>query len=260
MFQFPIKDTAMSRVRTPDNINIASLKQKQAQYFDPMAAGPGTPWEDRGSNGVLGAFLKTCKMSMSSPALLLNQIRRPETTSDTTAFLIGCCIICGASALIHGLILMPFVSNTPNADFDQNLYIIYCAIAFVAAGAGLYFLFRLYNIVYAKLIAQEKTQSVLPAPLLYNVTAYALGPSLLALIPFVGPPIALAWIFINLILAGSKRLRIRASAAFIDALLAFIVVAAVGAIGYWVGDRLVLHQVLGETVEIHPPKKSSSGF
>jgi hypothetical protein len=248
----------MSRVRTPDNINIASLKQKQATYFDPMAAGPGTPWEDRGSNGVLGAFLKTCTMSMSAPAKLLNLIRRPETTADTTAFLIGCCIIWGASALIHGLILLPFVSQTPNADFDQNLYLIYCAIAFAAAGAGFYLLFRLYNIVYSKLIAQEKTQSVLPAPLLYNVTAYALGPSLLALLPFVGPPIAIVWIFINLILAGSKRLRIRATAAFIDALLAFLVVVAVGGVGYWVGDRLILHQVLGEPVEILPPKKSSS--
>lgn len=246
----------MSRIRTPDNIAIASLKKKQAEHFDPMAPGPGTPWEDRGSHGMLGAFFKTCKMSMSSAGQLMNLIRRPETTSDATSFLIGCCIVWGISALVHGLILLPFVSHVPHTQFDQQLYLIYCAIAFVAAGVGAYFLFRLYNIIYAKLIAQEKSQTVLPGPLLFNVTAYAMGPSLLALLPFAGPPLALFWIFINLILAGSKRLRIRATAAFIDALLAFIVVVAVGGLGYWIGDSLILHQVLGDPVEVLPPQKS----
>jgi hypothetical protein len=244
----------MSRVRTPENIAIASLKQKQAEHFDPMAPGAGTPWEDRGSHGVAGAFFKTCKMSMTAPTTLQRLIRRPETTGDATSFLIACCVLWGVSALLHGLILLP-ASRTPN--FDQNLYLIYCAIAFVAGGAGAYFLFLFYNIIYAKLIAQEKTQGPLPAPLLFNVTAYAMGPSLIALIPFIGPPLAMLWIFINLILAGSKRLRIRATAAFIDALLACIVVVAVGGVGYWIGDRLILHQVLGDPAgETVAPAKS----
>jgi hypothetical protein len=247
----------MSRVRTPDNIAIASLKQKQAEHFDPMAAGAGTPWEDRGSFGIAGAFFKTCKMSMTAPATLQSLIRRPETTGDASAFLIACCILWGVSALIHGLILLPVVSRTPGIDFDQSLYLIYCAIAFVAAGGGVYLLFRFYNIIYAKLIAQEKSQSLLPAPLLFNVTAYSMGPSLLVIIPFIGPPIAMLWIFINLVLAGSKRLRIRATAAFIDAMLACIVVAAVGGVGYWIGDRLILHQVLGDPAEIIAPKSTN---
>jgi hypothetical protein len=250
----------MSRIRTPDNIAIASLKQKQAEHFDPMAPGAGTPWEDRGSHGMLGAFLKTCKMSLVSPTQLQRLIRRPETTGDATSFLITCCILWGASAFIHGLILLPAASRTPNATFDQNLYLIYCAISFVAMGAGMYLLFRLYNIIYAKLLAQEKTQSPLPAPLLYNVTAYAMGPSLLAILPIIGPPLAMLWIFINLILAGSKRLRIRATAAFIDALLAFIVVVAAGGIGYWIGDNIILHQVLGDPVEIHAPPKTMANL
>ena len=40
-----------------------------------------------------------------------------------------------------------------------------------------------------------------PEVLIYNVNVYALGPSLLALIPFVGPPIALLWIYIDLVAA-----------------------------------------------------------
>jgi len=236
----------MSRVRTPENIAIASLKQKQAEHFDPMAPGAGTPWEDRGTHGVVGAFFRTCKMSMTSTTTLQSLIRRPETTADATAFLIACCVLWGASVLLHGLILLPVVSRTPNIEFDQSLYLIYCAIGFVAGGAGAYLLFLFYNILYAKLIAQEKTQGPLPAPLLFNVTAYSMGPSLLAIIPFIGPPVAMLWIFINLVLAGSKRLRIRATAAFIDCLLASIVVVAVGGIGYWIGDRLILHSVLGD--------------
>src|SRR5271169_5372528 len=91
----------MSRIRTPENIEIAALKKKAATVFDPMRAGTGTPWEDRGKNGVVGAFFKTCLMSMFSPGKLTSSIRRPETTNDARGFLFGICGIWAVSAVMH---------------------------------------------------------------------------------------------------------------------------------------------------------------
>jgi hypothetical protein len=238
----------MSRIRPPENIEIASLKKKQEMGFDAMAPGPGTPWEDRGTHGTVKAFFKTCWASLFSPAALTDSIRRPETTGDAKGFVIGCAILWGLSAVIHMLLLIPHWTNTPNIDyFDGQTYGIYCAIAFAAAAVGTVVLFNFFNSMYGKLVAQEKSSSLLPDVLLYNVNAYGLGPSLLALIPFIGPPIALLWIFIDLVINGKKRLNLRAAGALIDALLPFIAVLVVGAAMYFVGNWIV-HQVLGDAV------------
>jgi hypothetical protein len=236
----------MSRVRTPDNIEIASLKKKQVALNDPMTPGGGTPWEDRGTNGTVGAFIKTCITSLHSVGKLTAQIRRPETKTDAMGFLIGCAVCWGLSALLHGLILYMHIRSDP--DFDPTNFMIHWVISVLAAGAATWFLFAFYNIMYAKLVAQEKTQSALPKVLLYNVTAYAMGPSLLALIPLVGPPIAIVLIGVNVIVVGVKRLRLRFAAAMIDAMLPYVVVVVVGFVGYWVGN-LILNQVVGPTID-----------
>ena len=179
-----------------------------------------------------------------------------ETTGDTRIFLWGCAILWGFSALIHGLLLYPHYSHIPKTDFDPQLYIEYCLIAMAAAIAGTYFLFRLFNLIYGKLIAQEKTHRPLPDVLLYNVTAYCLGPSLLSIIPVAGPPLALLLIFIDLIIAGKKRLNIRATGAVIDALLPMIVIVALAFTGWFVG-RIILHQVLNDPVQAEDADKLS---
>ncbi|HSV13313.1 MAG TPA: hypothetical protein VLI90_03595 [Tepidisphaeraceae bacterium] len=247
----------MSRIRTPDGIEIASLKGKKTEFFDAMAPGPGTPWEDRGTRGVVSAFLKTCAMSLTSFFKLVDAIRRPETTNDAFVFLIDCCILWGVSAFIHGLIFMHFAGKVQYHEVETQTYLMYVAIAAVGAGGGVYLLFRLYNIIYAKLIAQEKTATALPDVLLYNVNAYALGPSILAPIPFIGPALAGLFIFIDLYIAGRKRLNIRATGALIDALMAYVVVLVVAFVGYWVGN-LVLHQVLGDPIDDVTPKTAQT--
>jgi hypothetical protein len=88
------------------------------------------------------------------------------------------------------------------------------------------------------------------------VNAYALGPSLLAPIPIIGPPLAVLLIFIDLYIAGRKRLNIRATGALIDALLAFAAVLALGFLGYWLGN-LVLHQVLSDPWVDNTPKAAA---
>lgn len=248
----------MPPIRTPDNIEIASLRKKQAESFNPLAPGTGTPWEDRGSNGTVGAFFKTFTMSLTVPGKLAMSIRRPETTSDVTSLVIGCSVCWGLSAIIHGLLFMRGMADRPNFDFDRSTYLIDCAISAVAAGLGTWGLFRLYNLMYGKLVAQEKSQTPLPTVLLYNVNGYALAPSVLALVPFIGPPLALLFITIAAIVVGKTRLRLRMAPAVIDAVLSLVGVLAVGFAAYYVG-LLVLHQVLGDTLTYVPPETHTPG-
>lgn len=248
------KESAMSRIRTPDNIEIASLKGKKAEFFDVMAPGPGTPWEDRGTHGVVGAFIKTCVMSLFNFFRLVDSIRRPETTGEARGFLIGCCVLWGACAFLHGLIFMYFAGRVRYHVVDTQTYLIYCAVAAIGAGGGLFLLFRLYNLIYGKLIAQEKTASKIPDVLLFNVNAYALGPSLLAPIPFAGPVLAGLLIFINLIIAGRKRLNLRMAAALIDAIISFVIVTVIAFAGYWIVGGLLLPQLLDHPVTDTTPK------
>ncbi|HEV8378308.1 MAG TPA: hypothetical protein VGP99_05625, partial [Tepidisphaeraceae bacterium] len=82
----------MAKPTPPSNVAIASLDVRKQTVFNLMAPGPGTPWEDRGSIGVIGAFFKTCFKSMFKPADLLDSIRRPETGGDSFSFAIGCAL------------------------------------------------------------------------------------------------------------------------------------------------------------------------
>jgi len=230
----------MSRVRTPEDIQIASLRKKQQTVFDPMTPGAGTPWEDRATHGVVGAFFRTCFASLISPGKLTTAIRRPETTTDARGFVIGCATIWTLTAL--GNFAFSVWKATHEADYDSinNVNLVIISLLIIAgAGGGTFFLFQIYCKIYGKLTAQEKDAVLLPDVLLYNVNAYALGPSLLAIIPIAGAPLALLWIFIDLIAVGNKRLRLRMPAAIIDALLSLIAVLAIAGATYFIGHWLM---------------------
>jgi hypothetical protein len=235
----------MSRARPPENIEIASLRKKQQTVFDPMKSGAGTPWEDRGTHGTAGAFFKTCLMALTSPAKLFGLIRRPETINDARGFLIGISGIWAISALIHFAYFVWKDSKLPGAaGVDTTNTAVLAALTVVAAGGGCFFLFKIYTLIYSKLASQEKDSVLLPDVLIYNVSAYALGPSLLALIPFVGPPLAGLWLLIDLIVAGASRLRLRVPAAVIDALLSLVVVLAIAGAGYFVVEFLIFNKAM----------------
>jgi len=245
----------MSRVRPPDNIEIAALRKKQTTVFDPMTAGTGTPWEDRGTHGSIPAFFKTCFSSMFSPGKLMSSIRRPETINDARGFLIGLSAIWAISGIMH---FAYFVwKDTKVVDFDSVNTVntaVLVALTIAGTAGGCFFGFKIYTIVYGKLVSQEKDAVLFPEVLIYNVNAYALGPSLLALIPFAGPPIALLWIFIDLIVAGNSRLRLRMSAAVIDALLSFAAVLLICGAGYFIVEFLILnHAMEYHAVDRIPP-------
>jgi hypothetical protein len=235
----------MSRVRPPDNIEIASLKKKQRTVFDPMVAGGGTPWEDRATHGTLGAFIKTCLKSLTAPGELTRSIRRPETTTDARGFVIGVSIIWVISALMH---FTYFVWRETKAQYEPTINTVNTGVlallTVVLSGGGVFFLFKIYTKIYGKLTATEKDAVLMPEVLLYNVNAYALGPSLLALIPFAGPPIALLWIFIDLIAVGNKRLRLRLSASVIDALISLAAVLAIAGGIYFLGKVIIMDRIV----------------
>jgi hypothetical protein len=244
----------MSRVRTPEEIQIASLRKKQQTVFDPMTPGAGTPWEDRATHGTVGAFFRTCFMSLTSPGKLTTAIRRPETTTDAKGFVIGCAAIWGLTALGNFAFAVWRETKLPDYDSMNNVnLIVLTLLTIVGSAGGIFFLFKIYNTIYGKLTAQEKDSVLLPDVLLYNVNAYALGPSLLAVIPIAGPPLALLWIFVDLIAVGNKRLRLRMPAAIIDALLSLLAVLAIAGAVYLVVHWLILGKLMDYDAVNHSP-------
>ena len=244
----------MSRARAPENIEIASLKKKQSTVVNFMASGPGTPWEDRGTHGTAGAFFKTSFASLFGVGKLVQLIRRPETTNDARSLVFGYSAIWGATGLLHYAIRVWQQSRVVDAEVDRlSIIIIYGVLIALACGPGSYILFRIYNRIYGQLIAQEKGSGLVTAPVVYNINAYAMGPSVLAIVPYIGPPLAGLMIFINLILVGKSRLQLRPAAAVIDAIVGYAAVLGIILAGWGIGYA-VLWKILGyAAVTVVPP-------
>ncbi len=240
----------MSRTGGPESFEIAALRKKQAAVWDPMAPGVGTPWEDRATHGTLGAFLRTCFASMTGPRQLVAKIRRPETTKDARSFVIGCAILWGLSAAGHvawGLWHKAHSPPPPKYDLDEvsNLWVgIDVAVSLAGAAVGVVLLWMIYTAIYNRLVAQERRSVKLTEPLLGNIAAYAFGPSLLAIVPVVGPPLAVLGILVAMIAVGlSGRLRLKVATAAVDAVLGFLAIFAIAAAGsavvYLASDNVI---------------------
>jgi hypothetical protein len=194
----------MSRSGAPEGFEIAALKQKQAEVWDPMAHGPGTPWEDRATQGTVVAFFKTAIASMTRPRQLALDLRRPETTRDARGFVIGCGIPWGISAAYHIVWALYHKANHPElldkktdlsldvGDYSGLWLSIDLAVALVGGTIGIVLLWTLFTAIYNHLVQQEARPVKVTEPLVANVAAYAFGPSLLAVLPIVGPPLAAA--------------------------------------------------------------------
>ena len=242
----------MSRSDAPEGFEIAALKKKQQAVWNPMAAGRGTPWEDRATHGTLGAFLKTCVASLTRPRNLADTIRRPETTTDARSFVIGCGVLWGISAAGHTAYALYRKAHHPELlppkvvlDETSTLWIVIDLLVPLVGGVvGILLLWMLFTAVYNRLVQQEARTVKLTEPLIANVTAYAFGPAILAVIPVVGPVLAaVAVLLVMVVMGGSSRVRLRFSAAVIDALLSFLAAAAVGVAGsfilYGLSDKVL---------------------
>jgi hypothetical protein len=204
-------------IQAPDDVQIASMNIEYERIGNLMAPGPGTPWEDRGSIGVIPAFFKTAIMSMTSPRTLLFSIRRPETPSDARVFGIICGAFWAISWVLHDYIhFKRFSREEFDITTDGEVWILHFALGLV----GTWLLLNVISRLFFKLVATGDVKAKAPQVLTYNVYAYCLGPSILALIPFyIGPAIALVWIVCLFIYAAMTRLAVKTSGAIICNLL-----------------------------------------
>ena len=242
----------MAKLSEPaEQVHIDMLKQGPVAY-DLMRPGNGTPWEDRGARGAFRAFLSTCLASITRPALLLDHISRLNTTKDATAFAWLCGIPWAVSVVLHNvLLLMLRYESRKDLIVSYDVYYLRTGLMTLAAVAAPFLLLKFGSNLYFTLISAELKSNV-PRALVYNLCAYALGPSLLAVIPLIGPPLALALIFVVLVVAGRKRLYSTWRGAIIDALIAFAAAMAILVAVYFVG-RFFGDQIFGEATA---PKKA----
>ena len=241
----------MPRATIPPQVEIAALKKKVVAQGNLMQVGSGTPWEDRGAIGVLKAFFLTAFRSIFSPGKLWDELSRPETTRDSTAFACGCGFIVGVSWVVHSLWWDPFHNSTPNhdglppmlvrknPDFDVawNMWSLGAAVQIACAIFGLILLLRLANFLYQKMIPHQLASRI-PPSLTYNVLAYAMGPALFTLIPIYGWMLALLWLLGNVIYGGIRRLSLGVSGGITSGILTMLVVVGVGFGAYFAGDVL----------------------
>jgi len=250
----------MAKPIPPPNVAIASLDARKQTMFNLMAPGPGTPWEDRGSIGVVGAFFKTCFRSMFKPAELLDVIRRPETGGDSRSFAIGCGLMWGISALIHGYLYYKHMVGeevrTATSTTEDRITVlgqpwaIWCVIAAVLAVIAVLLFQKIGSSIYYSLVGTEM-KSKAPPILAYNIFGYCLGPSLLAIIPIAGPVLAVIWIAIALSIGGATRLKISARGAVIASLVAVAAMVALATATWFVSTFIP-----PSTIDKQPPIRS----
>lgn len=215
-----------------DQYEISALKKTAPQELDLMRPGNGTPWEDRGALGLVAAFLKTCFESMFRPALLLDHLRRPDTTTDASSFAWLCGICWGLGMLLWDVITYIRASAAGSAYDVNGQQYAYETAARVLATPVIIFLFRGFC---AKLFVRLSNTELkgVPAILPYNLFAYCLGPSILAIIPYVGMPIAAIWILIDMMIAARKRLYLSKSGAIVNTIIVYFSGAGLIVAGYF---------------------------
>ena len=250
----------MAKPTPPPNVAIASLDVRKQTMFNLMAPGPGTPWEDRGSIGVVGAFFKTCFKSMLKPADLLDSIRRPETGGDSRSFAMGCGLLWAISALIHGYLyyrhMLGEETRTATSTTEDRITVlgqswaIWCVIAAVLAVIGVLLFQKIGSSVYYSLVATEM-KSKAPPILAYNMFGYCLGPSILAIVPIAGPILAVIWITIALMVGGATRLKISVKGSLIASLVSVAAMVGVASVTWFVAQYIPPY-----TIDKQPPIKS----
>jgi hypothetical protein len=200
------------------DVEIASMRKQPASRRNPMEPGAGTPWEDRGSIGFIPAIFKSAFAAMFAPRRLLDSMRRPETRSDARILAIAYGVFWGLSWVLHDVIRFMRSDETFMIDYHGYAMVAHFALAV----AGTFFVLQFASALFHKLVSAGDTSGRIPPVLVYNVFAYCLGPSILALIPFgIGPIVALVWIFGLIVLGAVSRLSMKAGNALVCALISF---------------------------------------
>jgi hypothetical protein len=210
---------------------------KKEVVYDLMRGGPGTPWENRGEFGALGGFVRSGVRALFKPNLLFDHIRSTTITAEANTFLWICAACWGVSVAIVKALQYVLLDKT-KFNVDAYQYGIVSVIHVAVAVGWAFLMFRLVISLYHKLVITEIKQPV-PTTLTFNIAAYAMGPSVFAPIPVVGPLLALVGIFVALVAAGRKRLYITWRGAVIDALIPFAAALLLTVALYFVGGFLL---------------------
>jgi hypothetical protein len=218
----------------PTAAEITAARARNARTNNPLEPGAGTPWEDRGSLGLFGALVRTVGQSLARPGALLESMRRPETGNDARAFVFACGAFWGLSWMIHGLLASRGGKPDPYASGFDPSKLVGPALHLVLGVVATWGLHKLITMVAYKLISAGEMRTKFPPVLLYNVYAYALGPSVLAPIPYVGPPLALLWIFALFVYGARARLRIKTGGAIVCNIFAVVGVLGLAFAAYYV--------------------------
>jgi hypothetical protein len=221
---------------------------KKGVAYDLMRGGAGTPWENRGEYGTAGGFIKSAMRSVFKPDLLFNHIRSTTVTTEANTFLWICAACWGVATALYKAVAF-YRYDASKYDIDTNTYVIISVIETAGAVAFAYAMLRLIILIYHKLVITEIKQPV-PVTLTFNIAAYAMGASVFAIIPIVGPLLALAGCFVSLVAAGRKRLFVSWRGAVIDAMLAFVVAIVATILLFFIGGW-ALNYLLG-AVNDHP--------
>ncbi|HWE02117.1 MAG TPA: hypothetical protein VG326_06865 [Tepidisphaeraceae bacterium] len=220
----------------PPSIEIAAIRKRVVEVMDLMKPGNGTPWEDRGSIGPVKAYFQTVSKSLTEPALLLDHIRRPETSDDSAGFMWISAAMWFIGIIVWNAYWLYFVlpgSKVYEHDLGDPMHYWLSAVLQGAAVAGCVYLWvRFGSRMYLSLGAMEM-KHVSPT-LIVNVFSYTLGPSILAIIPIFGWIVAPIWIFADLIAGGKRRLYLKNSSAIINPLLILITALILATIAYFV--------------------------
>jgi hypothetical protein len=212
------------------------MRKQFTQVGNLLEAGPGTPWDDRGSVGLVPAFFKTVIGMMTKPTAILDALRRPETPGDARAFALICCSFWAITWVMHDLIAYGRSRDVFEFSIQGYTWITHGVLGFL----GAWLMLKLVTRVFYKLASAGEMRSKFPLVLASNVYSYCMAPSILALIPFyIGPGIAAAWIFFLLIRAAIGRMAIKTSGAIICNTIAFVGVVGGGTALYFVARQLV---------------------
>ena len=238
----------MAKFHVPAGIDIPALDhpERQQEHINVLAPGGGTPWEDRGHLGSLKGFVLTCVMTLVRPVSLFNSIRRPDSTSETTGFALGCGVV-----WLFGMVSQAAfawwrlkareaaLQGTKDAlSIDSNIFLFTWTVAAIVMPVGVILLVKLITLLFHKLVSSgtDPARRRPPRELVFNVFAYALGPCILAFIPVFGPWVAAAWTLGLMLLGAVTRLHAGVSNSLVCGLISQAAAAAV-ALGLFYAAR-----------------------
>jgi hypothetical protein len=211
----------MSGYGKPANLGSGALKKTEISY-NVMLPGSGTPWEDRGAAGFISAYFKTTLQSLFSFRRLVDQIRRPETTGDATSYAVVCGVMWALGIGIWDIIQYVQAKHDTTHHVIEQQYLIESVIRAVGALVLTVVIYKLATTLFYSLLTHD-SQRQIPKVMISNVFAYALGPSILALIPVVGWGLAVLWIIINAIVGARTRLYLKMREALVNVIIAAVV-------------------------------------